>query len=325
MQRQKILIDIYNRIMSADKIFVQAHANCGDAAGSTLAIAHWLESIGKDYLAFSPEPIPENLSFLPGMEKIISDNTQFDLSDFDLLLILDCGDLSRTGIADKIKAEKSLSSTLINIDHHYTNESFGDINFIDKKAPSTTVLIHEFMKANGVIVDKKIATCLLCGIFTDTGIFTNPATNQESLDKASSLLIAGASFNSILNSILRNRSVVSLKLWGRALERLTLNKEFKLVFTVLLQEDFREVGVDSSEEVQGLANFMNNLGEAKVSMVLIEGEGGELKGSFRTTDDSYDVGKLAVLFGGGGHKKASGFTISGLIRYNNKDGYWEII
>ncbi len=325
MTREQVLKDIYNKIFNANKIFVQAHANCGDAAGSTLAIVRWLKAIGKEYLAFSPEPIPDNLSFLPGVEEIVSDASQFDLSDFDLLLILDCGDLGRTGIPEKIKSEKRSSTLLINIDHHYTNDSFGDINLVDKRAPSTTILIHEFMKTNNIAIDKNIATNLLCGIFTDTGIFTNPATNQEALNKASGLLIAGASFNSILNSILKNRSVVSLKLWGRALERLTLNSKYKLAYTVLLQEDFRELGVDSSEEVEGLANFMNNLGEAKVSLVLIEEEGGKLKGSLRTTDDSYDVGKLAVLFGGGGHKKASGFTIFGLIRYNDKDGHWEII
>lgn len=325
MNRQQLLKEIYQQIFKAKRIFVQGHGNCGDAAGSTLAMAYWLRSMGKDYLAFSPEQIPDNLSFLPGAEEIIADSTKFDLKEFDVLLILDCGDLSQTGIADKIQMEKSSAALLINIDHHYTNDSYGDINFVDKMAPSTTTLVHEFMKVNDLVIDKKVATNLLCGIFTDTGIFSNPATNQEALNKASDLLIAGASLGSILNSVLKNRSVVSLKLWGRALERLTLNTKYKLAYTVLLQDDFRELGADSADEIEGLANFLNNLGEAKVTMVLTEKKGGQLKGSFRTTDDSYDVGQLASLLGGGGHKKASGFTISGLLRYNDKDGRWEVI
>ncbi len=325
MDKTKILQQIYKLVIKSERIFVQGHARCGDATGSTLAMMHWLASLDKKYLAFSPEPIPEVFNFLPGVEQVITDESKFNLADFDLLLILDCGDLGRTGIAEKIKQEKRSEVLLVNIDHHHTNDYFGDVNFVDITAPATATLVHEFFRVNNINLNKKIATCLLNGIFTDTGIFTNPATNQSALVKAADLLVAGASVNTILNSIAKNKTIKGLKLWGRALERLQLNDKYKIAYTVLLQEDFRDFDEIKSEAIEGLANFMNSLSDAKITMILREESGGYIKGSLRTTDDNYDVSKLAKFFGGGGHKKAAGFTTRGQIRYNEERKIWEII
>lgn len=325
MDNKRVLQNIYQIILKSKNIFVQGHARCGDATGSTLAMMHWLASLNKRYLAFSPEPIPEIFNFLPGVEEIVTDSNNFNLSNFDLLLILDCGDISRTGIAEKIKQEKRPDAYLVNIDHHHTNDYFGDINFVDTTAPATATLVHDFFQANNINLNKKIATCLLNGIFTDTSIFTNPATNQNALGQAADLLIAGASVNTILHSLTKNKTIKSLKLWGRALERLQLNEKYQIAFTVLLQDDFRDFSEVKSEAVEGLANFMNSLSDAKIVMILREESGGLIKGSLRTTDDNCDVGKLAKFFGGGGHKKAAGFTIRGQIRYNEERKIWEVI
>ncbi len=312
-------------ILSANKIFLQAHANCGDATGSVLAMADYLQSLDKEFLVFLPEPVPENFSFMPGVERIVTDSTSFNLGDFDLLLIFDCGDLGRTGIADKIIKEKDSSAVLVNIDHHYTNDSFGDLNIVDKKAPSTSVLIHQFFQANRIVLTKEMATNLLVGIFTDTGIFTNPATNQEALAKAADLLISGASVRSIINSVFHNRSLKGMKLWSRALERITINPRYNLAYTVILQQDLRELGIDSEEELESLSNFLNNLSDVDVILVLREKNNNKIKGAFRTVKDEYDVGRLAALFGGGGHRKASGFTIEGKLHFDENKQRWEVI
>jgi len=324
MNKIQTIQHIYKLVQKSNYIFVQGHGGCGDAIGSTLAMVHWLERIGKKYIAFSPEPIPEMFQFLPGVEKITADKNSFNIKDFDLLLILDCGDIGRTGIAEKIKAEKLTQTVLVNIDHHHTNDDFGDVNFVDKNSPSTTVLVHEFFQINNISINKNIATCLLNGIFTDTGIFINPATNQEALGKASDLLLAGASLYTILNSILKNKTVLGLKLWGRALMRLQYNERYKLAYTVLLEKDFRELGISGEEGTEGLSNFMNNLNDAKITLILRE-ENGKIKGSFRTTDDQFDVAKLAGLFGGGGHKKAAGFTIPGQLFFDTTQNIWKIV
>ncbi len=322
---KRVLQNIYQIILKSENIFVQGHARCGDAIGSTLAMMHWLASLNKRYLAFSPEPIPEIFNFLPGVEEIVTDSNNFNLSNFDLLLILDCGDISRTGIAERIKQEKRTDAYLLNIDHHHTNDYFGDLNVVDTTAPATATLVHEFFQANNINLNKKIATCLLNGIFTDTSIFTNPATNQSALGQAADLLIAGASVNTIVYSLTKNKTIKSLKLWGRALERLQLNEKHQIAFTVLLQDDFRDFSELKSEVVEGLANFMNSLSDAKIVMILREESDGLIKGSLRTTEDNCDVGKLAKFFGGGGHKKAAGFTIRGQIRYNEERKIWEVI
>ncbi len=324
-EKNHLFHQVNDLIRSANNIFVQAHARCGDATGSVLAMTEYLRSLGKQYLAFLPDQVPANFSFMPGVEEIVTDKTSFNLAEFDLLLILDCGDLGRTEITDKILAEKNDNAVLVNIDHHYTNDYFGDINIVDKQAPATSVLIHQFFQANNVRLNKSMATNLLVGIFTDTGIFTNPATNQEALAKAADLLISGASVNSIVQSIFSNRSVKGLKLWARAFERLAINRKYNLAYTIILQRDLVELGLESEEELEPLSNFLNNLNDADIVLVLREKPGNKIKGALRTVKDKYDVGKLAALFGGGGHKKASGFTIEGRLFFNEEKGRWEVV
>jgi len=325
MDRRQELQSIDSVIQKAQRIFVQGHANCGDALGSTLAMVHYLESLNKEYVAFSPAPIPEQFRFMPKTEVVVTDVDEISLSDFDLLLILDCGDLERTGMPEKMKSGRKADSLIINIDHHYTNNYFGDINFVDTSAPSTTTLIHEFFQANNIPVTKQIAACLMVGIFTDTGIFTNPATNQSALDQAAELLMAGVNINQIFNSILKNRTVHGLKLWGKALTRLTLNEEYNIAYTVILQKDFQECPDCSFEDIEGLSNFLNNLHDASVTVVIREDPDNKVKFSFRTTRSDRDVGTLAAYFGGGGHKKAAGFTIDGRLDYDEKSGTWRLI
>ena len=153
---------------------------------------------------------------------------------------------------------------------------------------------------------------LLTGLITDTDNFSNGATNQECLKIASELIHRGANFNMIKAWFLKNKSITTLKLWGIALSRLNKHEKHDIVHTHITRDDLTESGANE-EETDGIANFLNNVGEGRAAILLKETSDGKIKGSLRTTKDDLDVGAIAKALGGGGHKKASGFTMDGTI------------
>ena len=112
-----------------------------------------------------------------------------------------------------------------------------------------------------------------------------------------------------------------MKAWGLALSRLTYNKNYDVVYTVLTQSDLKNFGI-GTDDLEGLSNFLNTLKDAKIIMVLYELSDGRIKGSLRTTRHDVDVSKIAMCLGGGGHKKAAGFEIKGQLRQT--DAGWEV-
>jgi len=193
---------------------------------------------------------------------------------------------------------------------------------VETDAASTTDILFRIFNHNRFRINKEIATCLLTGIITDTGSFSNLATTPQSISNASELLINGARAKDIINNALTKQSIGVLKLWGRAFSRLIKNSHTNIAITVVTLKDFKECGVEN-ESAEGIANFLNNLNGAKAILVLKEQSDGTIKGSLRTTQDNIDVSKLARVLGGGGHKKAAGFTIKGKIEETK--GGWKIV
>ncbi len=312
---------INRALKGATSILLASHKNCGDAAGSVIALFLVLQSQGKKVTMFLPAPLSSTLTFLPYAEQIISDLNLIDLDKFDLLFCVDAAEIEMTGLAEKwFKRQASLIT--INLDHHLTNPYYGDINIVHKDASAASILLYEWFKQDGLPVTREIATCLLTGILTDTGTFSNPGTTASSLQAAAEMLLRGARVSKVFEQLVRNKTVNDLRLWGRALERLKVDKELGLVTTVITQKDIDELSVDA-EALEGIANFLNNLSGFKAVLVLKEQNDGTIKGSLRTTHKDVDVAELAKLFGGGGHKKAAGFTIQGKL-VPQGDG-WEVV
>ena len=319
---------IKNLIAEASAVLLVCHQNPdGDALGSLCAFMNYFEAVGKKYRAFCSGRISSSFLFLPGIEKISTDFAGVKLLEYDLIIILDAGDFRQTGLEEQfnglldLKEAKGLRQpVIVNIDHHLTNEYFGDVNLVIESASSTAEIIYENFK-DVIRIDREIATALLLGIFTDTGHFSNPATTISSLEVASSLLQKGARMRLIVDNVLKNKSVFNLKIWGKIFSRLIKNKKLGLVVALISYKDFSDNEFDE-EAVEGLTNFLNHLENTKAVLVLREKEG-EIKGSLRTTTDSIDVSRLARLFGGGGHQRAAGFTIKGSFR-ETADG-WRVM
>lgn len=301
----------YDHIRKADSILLVCHPKPdGDAMGSMLAMSHHLVELEKNHRCFSVGPVPERLKFLRGADRVLTDRETF-ASPYTLLVTFDGGDLRYLGIDEELRACRS-DVTIVNIDHHKTNEMFGDYNVVEQGAASTSDVLYRFFDANRVKITKDMATCLLTGILTDTGNFSNRGTTVQSLEAASELLRYGARFRKIMTKLSEGVSVPTLQLWGRALERLKQDPATGFTTTAILWKDFQETGA-AEEDGDGISNFLNSLNDTKAVFLFRELEDGMVKGSLRTTHDDVDVSKVAQTFGGGGHAKAAGFTTAGKI------------
>lgn len=297
-------------ILAAKKILVMVHQKPdGDALGSGLAFSEFLDALERANDFFSLGPISSTADFLPGRKKIKSNLEEITLSEYDLIVILDCGDLKQTGIETAIRALPP-ELPIINIDHHQTNENFGALNILDPESSSTAEIVFALFEHLNFPFSKNSATLLLTGLITDTANFSNPATTFSSLEAAGKLLSRGAKLGEISSNVLQNKTLDVLKFWGTILSRLTENKELGIVTTVITKEDLELANLEE-EALEGVTNFLNNLKGAKIVLVLKALEDGKIKGSFRTTTPGIDVSRLAKTFGGGGHAKAAGFTIPG--------------
>jgi len=313
---------IEENIKKANKAIVISHQNPdGDAVGSLLGMSYFLEHYKTEHTLFCTTPVPEYLKFLSGVEKIKNkEKTLIDI-EYDLIILLDSGDLKYAGVDEHFRKIKGLP-IVINIDHHPTNQNYGHINLVHQQASSTAEIIFHFIDYFRLPMNKNVATQLLTGILTDTGSFSNLSTTPSSMEVASRLMAHGARVKEITSNAFQNKSLMQLQLWGRALSRLKQDNNTGIITTVITQNDFNELGMgdDSSE---GIANFLNSVEKAKAIMVLREKSDGTIKGSLRTTEPDVDVSKIAKFFGGGGHKKAAGFTIAGKLQEKNNG--WEII
>jgi len=314
---------IYSQISGANNILLIIHPNPdADALGSLAALNYWLIDLGKKPTKFCLNQVVGNLAWIVNFEPLATDFEELVKNNYDLVIVLDSGDLKYAGV-DKFFSQFSPKPLIINIDHHLTNQYFGDINLVNLSAASTTEIIYQFFKLLKVKISPKIASALLAGIIGDTYNFTNPNTSFQSLETAAHLLVAGARIDRINDSIFKNKTLETLKIWGEILIRLSYNADLGVVSTIVTESDLKE-NLSPSEVTEGIANFLNNLTGVKASLILQQEAGRIIKGSFRTGDDLIDVSELAKILGGGGHRKAAGFRVKGQL-VKTKEGGWQIV
>jgi phosphoesterase RecJ-like protein len=302
---------IYDKLMSAKKPILVSHRKPdGDTLGGMMAVYNHLKELGREATAFCVDVPATTYSYFPRIKEVRSDAGAFQDPEVDMVCVFDAGDLKYAGVDEHV-AGMARKPFIINFDHHVTNLRFGDLNLVITDASSTAEVIHLFLRANGLEPDRRAAVCLMTGILTDTSNFSNPATTVKSLEIASHLLLKGASIHDITRRLMRNKPVHALKLWGLALERLRWEEGSRTASTALFLGDFKTHPVED-EHVEGLSNFLNHILETEVILVLKELPGGLIKGSYRSGKEA-DVAEMAKRYGGGGHKKAAGFTVAGKI------------
>ena len=308
----------YGLIKKAQQILLVTHDRPdGDGLSSVCLLAELLETLNKPYQIYCYDLPHHHFNFLPHLEKFSNQLVAFN---FDLTVALDCAGLKRTNLTQQISQRKK-NQMIIEFDHHPRLESYADLEIRDPQAASTTEILYHFLKVNKIKINKKMAICILTGILTDTGNFLYPATSSETVNIAAEMLTFGARLPQIMEHTWRNKSVATMKIWGKALSNLYLNPKYNFAVSVLTQSDIsKEV---SDEGMEGIAGFLSNLHNVKGLLLLREQKDGVLRGNLRTVLPNIDLAKLALLLGGGGHAKASGFTLEG--KLEKTDRGWRVV
>lgn len=233
---------------------------------------------------------------------------------YDLIIVLDCSELSQLGYLYENNKEMFNENPVINIDHHPTNKYFGKVNVVDTEASSTSEILVSIIESMGTnLIDADIATYLLTGIIYDTWSFQNTNTTPKSLTIAAQLCAAGARKEEIVKNVLKAKPVSTLKLWGRILANIKEEPDYHLVWSKISYKDLEECQALEEAQTSALMNqFLGHAIGADIVLLLKENEPQKVFGSFRTSKEGViNVAKIAKLFGGGGHPAAAGFIIEG--------------
>lgn len=277
----------------------------GDALGSMLGLAIAASNEGKDVVASfgSPYVLPPSLAFLPN--RLLVPPERFPESP-RVMVVLDAGSAERLG---DLAPHGGRAKSLVVLDHHVTNEGFGDIAVIDPESAATGEIVFELIEELGWELTDEIAQCLLTALVTDTGRFQYSNTTPRTLEMASRLVAAGATPSLIGRHVYEEAPFGYLKAAAIALDRAELDPDLGVVSTIVTEKDLDAAGI-SWAETENLIDLLRLAVEADTA-VLIKGHAdGTIKVSLRSRGDT-DVGGLASSMGGGGHRLAAGFTAEG--------------
>lgn len=295
-------------IKKYDRFLVVAHVNPdGDAISSTLAVGWQLQQWNKHFVMVNDNRVPSRLSFLANSEAIYISERHPDAKPpaFDAVICVDCADYERIGtIADWIQADVPI----LNIDHHPTNNRYGEVALIREDAAATAEILFDLYEHGGIVLDVQAATALYTGLLTDTGGFRYSNTTPHVMEMASKLLQTGVQGNEIADRLLERMSYAQMLLIKRSLARLDFTQDRKIAWLHVTPEDMLETGA-LNEDLEGLVNYPRNVEGVEVGFLLKMNESGRIKVSLRSAG-LVNVAKVAQHFGGGGHVRAAGCTLT---------------
>ncbi len=293
---------VIDHLKRARNIFAVTHVQPdGDGIGSILGFAWGLRQLGKNVTVGLDDRVPPTFNYLPGSAELA-----FKLiGDMDVVVFLDGSDRARFGRFFDLA--RATGKPLLQIDHHVTNDNYGDVNYIDTQTGSCAEIVYRVLVRLGVRFDELIAQCLLTGVLTDTLVFRTIGTTSDTLKTAIDLMRAGASIPFIVDRVFNQRPLGSLRLLGQVLSRARLEGE--IIWSQVTQRDIKSFGLNGNATA-GAINQLLSVADARVAVLLTEREDGRIEVGLRAKAD-YDVSRAANALGGGGHKQAAGANISG--------------
>ncbi len=275
----------------------------GDSVGSAIALARALRKLGKQALVVCPDTVPVNLTFIAPPSEWVHPGEV--VGGFDLAVFLDCAGLERIGSATELLNNVR---RIVNIDHHESNERFGDLNFIEPSSAACAELTYRLITDLGVALDPEMAEALYTAMATDTGSFRYENTGAGTLRLAGELLAAGADAGRVGREVWGNRSLASLKLLHEALGSMQLDLDGRLGWIEVTAEMLARAKA-TGEDTEGLVDYPRSVRGVEVAILFHGEEPGQVRCSLRSTT-RVDVSQLAGTFGGGGHPRAAGCTLA---------------
>ncbi|MBN2226732.1 MAG: bifunctional oligoribonuclease/PAP phosphatase NrnA [candidate division Zixibacteria bacterium] len=293
-------------IRGARSILVLSHREPdGDSLGSQLALARHLRSLGKQVAIVNEGAIPDKYRFLPDIDTVIDYDSYDGVKRFDLALFLECGKPERAGRAAEFITDQT---QVINIDHHPDNTGYGDVALVNDKASSVGEILYEYFMDIGYKLDEASAVQLYTAILTDTGRFRYNSTTRRTMEVAGHLLELGVHPRQVCDLVYYAMPPSTLRLIGHILSHMEFFENDRICLMYLDQEmlDVSRAGWD---EVDGLAEYSLYGRDTLIGAFLKEVDAQTTRVSLRSRTN-INVSELAHKYGGGGHIKASGFTVS---------------
>lgn len=303
--------DIFNEeINNAGSICIMGHVNPdGDCMGAVLGCYNYIKNVrGADFnvKAYLDDP-HEKFSYLSGYYEVctVSDDKQYDLS-----IVLDCASMERLG---RFKHYCRESGRTVIVDHHMTNEGFGDYALIEAEASSSSEVLYGLLEDK--YFDLKIAECIYTGIIHDTGVFRHGTTHRSTMEIAGRCMELGVKFGEIIEESFFSMTFKQKKVLGYLLTNMKQALDGKLVYAYIDMDTRKRFGAESMD-MDGMIDNIRTTTGAIVAVYLYETIDGRAKASLRSNSDLVDVSSVAVHYGGGGHKRAAGCFMSSNMEKN---------
>jgi phosphoesterase RecJ-like protein len=299
------LVEIISELQRCKTVLISVHKSPdGDALGSQLALLHALEKLNKTVAAHNLDPVPEIYRFLPGSARIKTGNAAS--GRYDAFVVLD-SDPSRTGLFDG----RYPADTLIDIDHHITNQREWELTWLDPDASATGEMVYRLITGLGVSLDRDIALCLYTAIFTDTGSFRYSNTSPASMRISAELIEAGADPWFVTENVYESYAYRRVKLLGRVLAGMERSTDGRIAWVVVTNDLYRKTGA-TAEDTENFVNFVRSVKGVEVAVLFRQTAETQYKISMRSKG-RVDLSGLAQSLGGGGHKNAAGSIVDGTL------------
>jgi len=302
----KDMESVMEKVREGDDFIITSHVNPeGDSAGSQLAFFYALKKIGKNAVMVSQDDLPDNLKFLPGADSIGSESPEGFSPG--VAIVLDCPVKERIGGVKRYLTEQVF---VINIDHHVSNEFFGDVNWVEPAMSSVGEMAYHIIKGLGVEIDGNIAKAIYAAIITDTGMFNYDNTSGGTHEVVADLIDKGVKPITMHKEIFEKKSMMQIKMLGRVMAGIRVEENGLVAHISLTREMLREEGL-TNVATDEFINYPRSIKGVEVAVFFKESVGDDrlVSVSFRSNGE-VDVNEVATRFGGGGHKNASGCLIS---------------
>jgi len=297
-----IIGEIKSRLDAAQNIVIASHIRPdGDAIGSLLGLGLALRNAGKSVQMVLVDGVPASFRHLEGSELIVKEPQ----GEHDTFITVDSADFKRVG-----KFFENFGSPDINIDHHKTNEQFGELNLIEAEEVATAAILTNHLPAWGLEITKPVAAALLTGIITDTLGFRTSNTNPSALRLCATLMETGVDMPDLYMRSLVKKSFPAAKYWGAGLS--SMEQKDGIVWSTLTLQDRKRSGYGGNDDAD-LINLISAIDGNQIGMIFVEQHDNHVKISWRALANGMDVSKVAKHFNGGGHAAAAGADIPGAL------------
>lgn len=291
-------------IRQRDRFICTSHVRPdGDAIGSAVAMAYALRALGKEARVVFRDAAPGPLAVFPGVGDIEVTDRVADPGD--AVLVMECGDLGRTGVAGLDQG------FVINIDHHPGNTMYGHLNWFEISAAACGEMVFDLVQALGVPLTREIATHVYLAVLTDTGSFHYSSISARTFDISRQCLEAGVDPQWVARSVFDSNTLGRLRLFGAVLNRMELDPSGRLALMSVDQALVDACGA-TYEDTEGLVNMPLTVKDIEAVAFFKEDAPGEWRVSLRSKG-AVNVNVVAKGFGGGGHVNASGCGARGAL------------